>query len=109
VARRGICRLPFPLRKVVTSAIAALVYWPLARLSLLLEKLGMDVSGIPLAPYRANSFYTMRTDTLDRFGTRLEQRVTRDQIAAMMQAAGLENIRFSEQVPFWTAVGTRRG
>jgi len=106
-ARRIICRLPFGPRKAVTSLIAALVYWPLARIALLLERLGMDVSAIPLSPYRANSFYTMRTDALDRLGTRLEQRFTRVQIAAMMTAAGLDNIRFSEEVPYWVAVGTR--
>lgn len=107
-ARAVICRLPFTLRKIVTSLIAALVYWPLARLALLLEKLGMKVDGIPLAPYRSNSFYTMRTDALDRLGTRLEQRFTRAQITAMMQAAGLENIQFSDEVPYWVAVGTRQ-
>lgn len=107
--RRGICRLPFPLRKAVTTTLAALAYWPLARTALLLEKLGMNVESLPLAPYRANSFYTMRTDALDRLGTRLEQRFTRVQVEEMMRAAGLENIRFSEEVPFWTAVGTRAG
>lgn len=107
LARRAICRLPFPLRKAVTTVIAATVYWPLARGAWLLERLGARVDGLPLAPYRSNSFYTMRTDALDRLGTRLEQRFTRAQIFAMMQAAGLENVRFSESVPFWTAVGTR--
>ena len=107
LARQVICRLPFGSRKAVTSGIAALVYWPLARAALLLEKLGLNVERIPLAPYRSNSFYTMRTDALDRLGTRLEQRFTRAQIAAMMAAAGLENVRFSEEVPYWTAVGIR--
>ncbi len=107
LARQVIARLPFPLRKGVTSAIAATVYYPLARGSLLAEKCGMDVSAVPLSPYRRNSFYTMRTDALDRLGTRLEQRFTRTQIAAMMAAAGLENIRFSDEVPYWVAVGTK--
>ena len=107
LARSGISRLPFGVRKAVTSGIAALVYGPLARTALVLEKAGMDVSALPLSPYRAGSFYTMRTDALDRFGTRLEQRFTRAQIAAMMAAAGLENVRFSEAVPYWVAVGTR--
>jgi len=49
----------------------------------------------------------MRTDALDRFGTRLEQRFTRDEIAHMMEAAGLVDIRFSEKMPFWVAVGRR--
>ena len=105
--RRAICRLPFSLRKAVTTLIAAIVYWPLARLALMLEKLDLNVAGLPLAPYRENSFYTMRTDALDRLGTRLEQRFTRTEISAMMEAAGLENVRFSDDVPYWVAVGTR--
>jgi hypothetical protein len=47
----------------------------------------------------------MRTDALDRFGTRLEHRYTRDEIDRMMRAAGLERIAFSDQAPFWCAVG----
>jgi SAM-dependent methyltransferase len=108
VGRRAICRLPFTARKAVTSCIAILAYWPLARLSKLLGHLGIDVSAIPLSPYRHNSLYTMRTDALDRFGTRLEQRFTRAQITAMMTAAGLGDIRFSDEIPFWVAVGTRQ-
>jgi ubiquinone/menaquinone biosynthesis C-methylase UbiE len=107
VLRQGICRLPFTPRKWITTVFAALVYWPLARGARLFELAGMDVSNIPLSTYRNNSFYTMRTDALDRLGTRLEQRFTRKQIAAMMQAAGLEDVRFSDAVPFWLAVGTR--
>ena len=95
-------------RKGVTSAIAAGIYWPLARGAAVLERLGRDVSNIPLAPYRHSSFYTMRTDALDRLGTRLEQRFTRRQIEQMMQAAGLEGIRLSEEAPFWVAVGYRK-
>ncbi|NBC34937.1 methyltransferase domain-containing protein [Novosphingobium sp. FSY-8] len=108
VARRGICRLPFWLRRRVTSLIAALAYWPLARAAGLAEMLGVDVARWPLSSYRQTSFYTMRTDALDRLGTRLEQRFTRAQMADMMAAAGLENIRFSDEVPYWVAVGTRR-
>jgi hypothetical protein len=51
----------------------------------------------------------MRTDALDRFGTRLEQRFTRDQIRAMMTAAGLIRIRFGDAIPYWTAVGFKSG
>ena len=107
LGRKVICRLPFAMRKSVTTLVAALVYWPLARLAQLLEGLGMNVEGIPLSPYRASSFYTMRTDALDRLGTRLEQRFTRNQIGAMMRGAGLDDIRFSTGVPYWVAIGTR--
>ena len=70
-----------------------------------MEKIGFNVSNIPLNNYRNRSFYTMRTDALDRFGTKLEQRFSRDQIKAMMEKAGLERIRFSPVEPFWCAVG----
>ena len=49
----------------------------------------------------------MRTDSRDRFGTPLEQRFTRQQIADMMQAAGLQEITFSESAPFWCACGIK--
>jgi SAM-dependent methyltransferase len=107
VARHVVSRLPFVLRKWITTLIAMVVYWPLARGARLLELLGMDVSNLPLSAYRRNSFYTLRTDALDRLGTRLEQRFTRKQFTEMMEESGLEDIRFSEAVPFWLAVGTR--
>jgi len=47
----------------------------------------------------------MRNDALDRFGTRLEKRFTKAQIAAMMTAAGLRGIKFSDSEPFWCAIG----
>jgi ubiquinone/menaquinone biosynthesis C-methylase UbiE len=107
VARKGISRMPFALRTQVTRIIAALVYWPLARLAKLAEKMGRDVVDYPLSIYRDRAFYVMRTDALDRFGTRLEHRFTRSEIAEMMSAAGLEQIRFSEKPPFWVACGRR--
>jgi SAM-dependent methyltransferase len=107
VGRRAISRLPFPLRKGLTTGIAAAVYWPLARGARALERAGRNVEGLPLTSYRDLSFYTMRTDALDRFGTRLEQRFTRPEIEAMMRACGLENIRFSDAMPRWVAVGTK--
>jgi hypothetical protein len=50
----------------------------------------------------------MRTDALDRFGTKLEQRFTAAQIRQMMERAGLERITFSNSVPFWCAVGFKK-
>jgi ubiquinone/menaquinone biosynthesis C-methylase UbiE len=107
VARRGISRLPFQFKKVVTDVIAVLVYWPLARLARFLERRGRNPELVPLSIYRDSSFYTMRTDALDRFGTRLEQRFTKGEIRQMMTAAGLVDIRFSDSEPFWCAVGTK--
>jgi hypothetical protein len=51
----------------------------------------------------------MRTDALDRFGTSLEQRLTRAEIKRMMLQAGATDIRFSDKASYWTACGRRAG
>ncbi len=51
----------------------------------------------------------MRNDALDRFGTPLEQRFTREAISDMMKNAGLHDVKFSEAAPYWHAVGHKRG
>lgn len=106
--RKVVSKLPHTLRYGVSQILAAVVYWPLARISYLLEKLGLNVANMPLSSYRQQSFYTMRTDALDRFGTQLEQRFTRKQIQAMMEQAGLERVVFSDAVPYWCAVGYKK-
>jgi ubiquinone/menaquinone biosynthesis C-methylase UbiE len=106
--RALVSRLPHGLRYVVSQIIAALIYWPLARFAGLAESIGIDVRNFPLAPYRHWGFYVMRTDALDRFGTRLEQRFSRAEIQRMMESAGLERVIFSEKNPFWCAVGFAR-
>lgn len=108
ILRRATCRLPGSAKTLVADGIALSVYLPLSRLSATLEQQGMDVSNIPLSAYRDKSFYTLRTDALDRFGTRLEQRFERSEIEEMMRAAGLEKIRFSDESPYWCASGYRK-
>jgi hypothetical protein len=49
----------------------------------------------------------MRTDALDRFGTRLEHRMTQAEIRVLMENAGLGEVRFSDGVPFWCAIGRK--
>jgi SAM-dependent methyltransferase len=107
--RLFVSRLSFGPRYWVSQIIASLVYWPLARFAKLASSLGFDVSNYPLSIYRDRSFYVMRTDALDRFGTRLEQRFTRPQIQSMMMSAGLERISFREDTPYWCAIGYRAG
>ncbi len=107
IFRRVISKMPFVIKYPLSNIIAAIVYYPLARLTLLIEKMGVDVNNVPLTEYRAKSFYTMRTDALDRFGTRLENRFTQVQIKMMMEDAGLINIRFSDIAPYWCAIGTK--
>jgi len=104
LGRKLIYRLPPSLKHIVTDTIAVLVYLPLVLVSRIIERLGLSVASIPLSYYRKHSFYTMRTDARDRFGTPLERRFTRHQIAEMMKMAGLVNVCFSDAAPYWCVV-----
>jgi SAM-dependent methyltransferase len=106
--RRLVSRSPFRLRSVISDVLALTVYWPLARLARIAERQGAAVENFPLSAYRSHTFYVMRTDALDRFGTRLEQRFTRSEILNMMEEAGLGDVRFHQGWPYWVAVGIRR-
>jgi len=101
-------KMPFWLRHPLSQLIAALVYFPLARTARLGERLGFNVTSWPLAFYRNLRFYNMRTDALDRFGTRVEKRYSQQQIVALMTSAGLSGIQFSNSPPYWCVVGRRR-
>lgn len=106
--RRCISQMPPKLKLLITNTLAAVLYFPLARLALLGENIGLKVDNWILSSYRKTSFYTMRTDSRDRFGTPLEKRFTRSEIEKMMVKAGLEEIHFSENFPFWCAVGKKK-
>lgn len=105
ILRFFISKLPFSLKKIITDLIALVIYWPLSKLAWLVNKLGFDDSFLPLSFYKKSSFYTMRTDALDRFGTKLEKRYTKIEMRELMLRSGLENIKFSDREPYWVAVG----
>lgn len=108
VLRRGISQLPHGPRYVASQALATTVYWPLARSAKVLDKFGALPRAWPLSFYKDESFYTMRTDALDRFGTSLEKRYTRDQIRALYASAGMREPTFSDEMPYWVACGVKR-
>tara|TARA_B110000114_G_C15070979_1_gene389585 strand:+ start:608 stop:1435 length:828 start_codon:yes stop_codon:yes gene_type:complete len=106
--RRLIFILPSFLKHWLTDCIAILIYYPLTRIALAAERCGIDISNIPLSYYKDHSLYTMRTDARDRFGTPLEQRFSKEKIHNMMLEAGLDEIKFSSNAPFWCAVGYKK-
>jgi SAM-dependent methyltransferase len=105
VIRRGVSRAPAPLRYGLSQVLAVFVYLPLARTARLLERRNVDVSSLPLSAYRDRRLYAIRTDALDRFGTRLERRFTKPEVADLLDRAGLERVRVSDDPPFWCALG----
>jgi len=106
--RVAVARMPFQIRYAISQVIATAIYWPLARMARGLRSIGWLPRNWPLAHYVDRTFYVMRTDALDRFGTRLEHRYTQSQIAAMLEAAGFKEVRFSDSPPYWCAVAIRR-
>jgi SAM-dependent methyltransferase len=106
--RRLISKLPFRPRKLACDAIAAAVYWPLARAAGLAARLGLPAEGLPLSSYSNARLANMRVAALDRFGTGVEQRFSRAAIRSMMEQCGLTQIRIADGPPYWVALGRKR-
>lgn len=107
-ARLAISRLPRIPKFVATDIIAACVYWPMARFAQLLECFSVMPRHWPLAAYRSRSFYVLRNDALDRFGTPMEQRYSKAKISEMLENSGFENVVFSDAEPFWVSIAYKK-
>lgn len=106
--RAIISRMPLKSRRLLSDVLALVIYYPLAKTSYLLEKVGFCVENIPLSFYRELSFYTMRTDARDRFGTPLEKRFSKTEIESLLEQAGLKDIEFSQNPPYWVALAKKK-
>jgi hypothetical protein len=62
---------------------------------------------MPLSAYNNKSFFVIRNDALDKFGTRLEQRFSKKQVQDMMKNSGLAEIVISPLTPFYHAIGKK--
>jgi SAM-dependent methyltransferase len=104
VVRKIISGLPQKFKHFVASAIAVLIYWPLARFSKVMNRFGVNTSNIPLHHYADMPFVMLANDALDRFGTSLEQRFSKAEITEILRAADFDisTLKFSDAEPFWT-------
>jgi len=108
--RRIVCILPTGLKKFVCDCLAILFYLPFV----LLSKVSAAILGkkslnyIPLSWYYNKSWNVIRNDSLDRFGTPLEQRFSKKEITEMMTLCGIVDINFSNNPPYWHAVGRKK-
>jgi len=105
ILRIVISKLPYKLKFFTSQILAFIIYLPLARIANVMSKFGFNVEDFPLSFYKDKPFYFMRTDALDRFGTKFEQRFSKKEIAFMMEKSGLKNIKFSNNAPFYCALG----
>ena len=104
-----ISKSPSFLKKIICDFIAIFVYLPFIFLSKLVKTILGEKWGnkIPLSYYSNKSFNVIRNDSLDRFGTPLEQRFSKIQIENMMHEAGLHDIKFSDNQPYWHVIGQK--
>ena len=109
--RLVVSKMPAGLKKAFCAFLAIILYMPFVLLCRFLKFVGVAKrirQNIPLQVYENQSFYIIRNDSLDRFGTPLEQRFSRKQIQAMMEQAGLTDIVFSEKTPYWHSIGRKK-
>jgi SAM-dependent methyltransferase len=106
--RRIVSAQPRQIKAALSTAIAATLYFPLARSAQIGRALNVSLETWPLSFYCDKSFYVMRTDSYDRFCTPLEKRFSRVEIERMMLAAGFGEIAFSDRAPYWVAVGKKQ-
>jgi SAM-dependent methyltransferase len=104
---RGITsRLPKRAMLLLAWVIAALIYYPLARMAALLARCGLTgiAHQVPLSHYRSYSLRFMVGDAFDRFATPIERRYTRQQVADWLARYRFKTT-FSDRTPFWVSLG----
>lgn len=109
LVRRVVSRLPSGLKKFICDVLAVVLYMPFVLLGRLFKGIGLKklARSLPLSIYQDQPFYIIRNDSLDRFGTTLEQRFSKKQVEEMMIRSGLQNVVVSPGMPYWHAVGTK--
>jgi ubiquinone/menaquinone biosynthesis C-methylase UbiE len=107
--RKVVCRLPSRLKRIVCDILAVVIYMPLVLWVRFLVLIGLRplARKMPLSAYNNKSFFIIRNDALDRFGTKLEQRFSKREVETMMRNCGLENIIISPGVPYYHALGKK--
>ncbi len=107
--RKIVSHLPSKLKRIVCDILAVFLYMPFVLLSRAFYAIGLKkLAGmIVLSDYRDKSFHIIRNDSLDRFGTKLEQRFSKKEIESMMHQSGVKEIQFSPQSPFWHVIGVK--
>ena len=110
LVRKIVSSLPAALKRFTCDVLAVLFYMPFVILGNIFHLLGLQklAKKLPLSDYRDKSFFIIRNDSLDRFGTTLEHRFSKKQVIALMENSGLENIVVSPLSSFYHAVGRKK-
>lgn len=101
--RKIISKFPKRIKFFICDLIAIFIYLPLKFLSKFLKFLFESdyYKKIPLYYYHDKSLNIIRNDSLDRFGTPLEQRFSKKEIFRLLSNIGAKDIIFSNSEPYW--------
>jgi len=107
-----ISALPKGIKKFICDLIAVFVYLPFILLTKLFIKISPNSTywrAIPLSTYAEynSSFNIIRNDSLDRFGTSLEQRFSQKEIKELYEKLGYKDIVFSPSAPYWVSIAKK--
>ena len=110
LVRKIVCRFPMGLKSFTCDVFAVIIYMPFIIWVKLLIAAGFKKTAfrMPLAAYHNKSFFIIRNDSLDKFGTKLESRYSKNEVEEMMQKAGLSEIKISDGIPYYHAIGIKR-
>lgn len=110
IIRKFVSSLPSGIKEFVADVLAVVIYLPLVLLVRILRALGFKkfANFIPLSYYHNKPFFVIRNDSLDRFGTKLEHRFSKEQVIEMMKNNGLEEIVVSPNSPYYHVVGRKK-
>lgn len=107
--RKIVSRFPPTLKRISCDLLAVTTYMPFVGTGRLLNFMGLKKLSkkLPLRDYQNKSFFIIRNDALDKYGTTLEQRFSKEQVITLMKNSGLANIKVSPQSPYYHAVGQK--
>lgn len=109
LVRKIVCRFPMKLKALTCDILAVVIYMPLLLWVKILMAAGLKKLALkmPLAAYHNKSFFIIRNDSLDKFGTKLENRYSKSEVEEMMKRAGLTDIVISDGTPYYHAIGKK--
>ena len=107
--RSFVSKLPPIPKRFACNFLAVTTYLPFVLSGRLLRSFGLNsiAKKLPLSDYQNKSFFIIRNDALDKYGTTLEQRFSREEVITLMRNSGLEDIVISPSSPYYHAIGRK--
>jgi hypothetical protein len=108
LVRRVISSMPQFLKNFFCDLIAVFVYLPFIGITKFVKLFSPSLAvKVPLSYYSDKPWKVIRNDSLDRFGTPLEKRFSKKEIEDMLTKAGMKDICFSANEPYWHVVASK--